>query len=98
VQKHQNRTEKLQRHCLDCTVAQGTYSCGTVPVNHRQAGPLPPTNPPVNIGTGTDVTIRDLTEMVQAAVGWEGEIVWDSSKPDGTPRKLLDVSKLTGGF
>ncbi|GBF92176.1 GDP-fucose synthetase [Raphidocelis subcapitata] len=49
----------------------------------------------VNIGTGTDVTIRELTEMVQAAVGWEGRIVWDSSKPDGTPRKLLDVSKLT---
>lgn len=48
----------------------------------------------VNIGTGTDVTIRELTEMVQRAVGWEGEVLWDSSKPDGTPRKLLDVSKL----
>ena len=49
----------------------------------------------INIGTGTDVTIRELTEMVRAAVGWEGEVVWDASKPDGTPRKLLDVSRLT---
>jgi len=50
----------------------------------------------VNIGTGVDVTIRELTELVRDAVGWEGEIVWDATKPDGTPRKLLDVSKLTG--
>lgn len=50
----------------------------------------------VNIGTGEDVTIHELTELVRSAVGWEGEIVWDSSKPDGTPRKLLDVSKLAG--
>ncbi|KAI8463630.1 MAG: GDP-fucose synthetase NAD dependent epimerase/dehydratase [Monoraphidium minutum] len=50
----------------------------------------------VNIGTGTDVTIKGLTEMVRAAVGWEGEIQWDATKPDGTPRKLLDVSRLAG--
>ena len=48
----------------------------------------------VNIGTGSDVTIRELTEMVRAAVGWEGEVLWDATKPDGTPRKLLDVSRL----
>jgi len=48
----------------------------------------------INVGTGVDVTIRELTEMVAAAVGYRGRIVWDSSKPDGTPRKLLDVSKL----
>jgi GDP-L-fucose synthase len=48
----------------------------------------------VNVGTGTDVTIRELTEMVAAAVEFQGKIVWDSSKPDGTPRKLLDVSRL----
>ena len=50
----------------------------------------------VNLGTGTDVTIKQLTEMVRQAVGWEGEVKWDTSKPDGTPRKLLDVSRLTG--
>jgi GDP-L-fucose synthase len=48
----------------------------------------------INVGTGTDVTIRQLTELVAATVGFKGRIVWDSSKPDGTPRKLLDVSKL----
>ncbi len=50
----------------------------------------------VNIGTGEDVTIRQLAEMVKEAVGFEGEIVQDLTKPDGTPRKLLDVSKLHG--
>jgi GDP-L-fucose synthase len=48
----------------------------------------------VNVGTGTDVTIRELAELVAEAVGYKGEIAWDTSKPDGTPRKLLDVSKL----
>lgn len=50
----------------------------------------------VNIGTGEDVTIRELADLVKSAVGYEGEIVQDLSKPDGTPRKLLDVSKLHG--
>lgn len=49
----------------------------------------------VNVGTGTDVTIRELASLVAAAVGYTGEIAWDASKPDGTPRKLLDVSQLT---
>lgn len=48
----------------------------------------------VNVGTGTDVTIRELSELVAAAVGYEGEVEWDDSKPDGTPQKLLDVSQL----
>jgi GDP-L-fucose synthase len=48
----------------------------------------------VNIGTGEDVTIRELAESVMKTVGFEGRIVFDSSKPDGTPRKLLDVSRL----
>ncbi len=48
----------------------------------------------VNIGTGEDVTIRELAETVQKAVDYDGEIMWDASKPDGTPRKLLDVSFL----
>ncbi len=48
----------------------------------------------VNIGTGEDLSIYDLAKMVQKAVGFKGEILLDSSKPDGTPRKLMDVSKL----
>jgi Nucleoside-diphosphate-sugar epimerases len=47
-----------------------------------------------NIGTGEDVTIRELAETVMDVVGFDGRIVYDSSKPDGTPRKLLDVDKL----
>ncbi len=50
----------------------------------------------VNIGTGSDVTIRELAEAVRGIVGYGGEIAWDSSKPDGMPRKLLDVSLLHG--
>jgi GDP-L-fucose synthase len=48
----------------------------------------------VNVGTGSDVTIRELAELVRKVVGFEGGFRFDSSKPDGTPRKLLDVSKL----
>ena len=53
-------------------------------------------NPPdwINVGTGTDVTIKELTETVAATTGFKGQVVWDASKPDGTPRKLLDVSRL----
>jgi len=47
----------------------------------------------VNIGTGKDVTIKELAELVKKIIGFNGELVWDSSKSDGTPRKLLDVSK-----
>jgi GDP-L-fucose synthase len=50
--------------------------------------------PPVNVGTGKDVTIRELAEIVMQVVGFSGRIVFDHSKPDGTPRKLLDVSRL----
>lgn len=50
----------------------------------------------VNIGTGEDVTIKNLASMVKQIVGFQGQIVWDTTKPDGTPRKLMDVSKLHG--
>ena len=55
------------------------------------------TQPPdlINVGTGTDVTIRELTEIVAVVVGFKGKIVWDATKPDGTPRKLMDVSRLS---
>lgn len=48
----------------------------------------------INVGTGVDCTIRELTETVARVVGFEGKIVWDTSKPDGAPRKLMDVSRL----
>lgn len=48
----------------------------------------------VNVGTGSDVSIRELASIVAAAVGYMGDIEWDVTKPDGTPRKLLDVSRL----
>jgi GDP-L-fucose synthase len=50
----------------------------------------------INIGTGEDISISDLGGLIQKVVGYEGSIVYDSTKPDGTPRKLMDVSKLTG--
>lgn len=48
----------------------------------------------INVGTGIDCTIRELAETMKSVVGFEGELVFDSSKPDGTPRKLMDVSRL----
>jgi GDP-L-fucose synthase len=47
-----------------------------------------------NVGTGVDLTIKALAELIQKTVGHEGEIIWDTTKPDGTPRKLMDVSKM----
>lgn len=48
----------------------------------------------INVGVGEDLSIRDLAEMVRRIVGFQGQVVWDRSKPDGTPRKMLDVSRL----
>jgi GDP-L-fucose synthase len=58
-------------------------------LEHYDAEPI------VNIGWGKDVTIRELAELVMSAVGYEGELRFDTSKPDGTPRKLLDTQRLT---
>jgi len=52
--------------------------------------------PLVNVGVGEDVTIRELAELVGKVVGFDGELVFDTTKPDGTPRKLMDVSRLNG--
>ena len=49
----------------------------------------------INVGVGEDVSIKELAELIQGVIGFEGEINWDSSKPDGTPRKLLDVSRIS---
>ena len=51
-------------------------------------------NTHINIGTGKDITIKDLAELIKGIIGFKGQLNWDSSKPDGTPRKLLDVSKI----
>ena len=51
-------------------------------------------NEPINIGTGEDITILELAELIKRTVGYDGEILFDETKPDGTPRKLLDVSRL----
>lgn len=48
----------------------------------------------MNVGTGKEVTIKELAETVQRVVGYQGEIVWNHDMPDGTPRKLTDVTKL----
>ena len=51
--------------------------------------------PLINVGWGRDITIRELAELVRDEVGYTGDIIWDASKPDGTPRKLLDTTKLS---
>jgi GDP-L-fucose synthase len=51
-------------------------------------------NEPINVGTGSDISIRELAELVSEVVGYTGEIAYDTTKPDGTPRKLLEVSRL----
>lgn len=53
-----------------------------------------PGGEPLNVGVGKDISVGELAELIRDVVGYEGEIVYDTSKPDGTPRKLLDVSKL----
>ncbi|MEW6001775.1 MAG: GDP-L-fucose synthase [Nitrospirota bacterium] len=57
-------------------------------MNHYDSGEI------INIGTGRDVTIKELAELIKEIVGFDGEIVWDKTKPDGMVRKLLDISKL----
>jgi GDP-L-fucose synthase len=62
-------------------------ACFFLMENYSQPGFL-------NIGVGTDVTIKELAELIRKTVGYEGEVHWNTDKPDGTPRKLMDVSKL----
>jgi len=53
---------------------------------------------PVNVGAGFEITIRDLAEMIRRMVGYEGELVWDTSKPDGQPRRCLETSRAEAEF
>ena len=78
----------------------GASTDGAVDRNHSagRGGYIPSLgeirNCHINVGTGKELTIRELSELVVKAVGFEGEVAFDSSKPDGTMRKLIDVEKL----
>lgn len=50
----------------------------------------------INVGTGEDIAIKNLAEMIKRIVGYDGKIIWDQTKPDGTPRKFLDISRING--
>jgi GDP-L-fucose synthase len=54
--------------------------------------------PFINVGTGKDISIRELAEMIAEIVGYDGEVIWDTSKPNGTPRKLMDVGRISIHF
>ena len=76
--------DDMAEACLHVmNLAQKTYADCTKPMLSH-----------INVGTGIDCSIRELAETMAEVVGFQGKIVFDSSKPDGTPRKLLDVSRL----
>ena len=74
----------------DACVLLMTLPEGQLPINFDDSIPM------INIGCGQELTIRELTELIADVVGFEGRLVFDPSKPDGAPRKLLDISRLTG--
>jgi len=82
--------EDLAEACVYCLQNIDFESLKTKTVDKK----LEIKNTHINIGTGKDLTIKELAEKVKQIVGFKGELVWDTSKPDGTPRKLLDVSKI----
>lgn len=65
-----------------------------LPVADRRSSGAEIKNTQINIGTGQDQTIQEIAELIKGVVGFKGKLEWDSSKPDGTPRKLLDVTKI----
>jgi GDP-L-fucose synthase len=82
------------------SVHYGNSTDGAVDRNHStgRGGAIPSLgeirNCHINVGTGKELTIRELSELIVKTVGFEGTVEFDASKPDGTPRKLIDVSKL----
>ncbi len=76
-------------HLMNLPVGQYVGLLGS---DESKSGKFEP--PLINIGVGEDVTINELAETVRAVVGYEGSIMFDTSKPDGTPRKLLDIGRL----
>jgi len=78
---HVDDMAKASVHVMDLDVE--TYQAHTQPMLSH-----------INVGTGVDCTIKEMAETMKEVVGFQGDIVWDTSKPDGTPRKLMDVSRL----
>ncbi|WP_028896087.1 GDP-L-fucose synthase [Prevotella sp. HUN102] len=82
------------------SVHLGTSASGTVDRNNSdgRGGAIPSLgeirNCHINIGTGKELTIKELSQLIVSTIGFTGNIIWDDSKPDGTPRKLIDVTKL----
>jgi GDP-L-fucose synthase len=74
-------------------LAEAVVHLQNIPQEHY-ASETEPMRSHINVGTGTDVTIRELAETLVAVIGYEGKLVFDTTKPDGTPRKLMDVSRL----
>jgi GDP-L-fucose synthase len=72
----------------DPSVAKGSFVSTDTDGDQRRV-------PHINVGSGKDIRINELAEMIQAVVGYPGAVIWDLSMPDGTPRKLLDISRLT---
>jgi GDP-L-fucose synthase len=79
-----------------CVFVMENYSFPDVRVGRGSNVNAEIRNTHINIGSGKEITIRDLAFLVKEVVGFNGEIRFDADKPDGTPRKLLDVSKLNG--
>ncbi len=77
-----------------CLFLMQKCSAASTPSSSDAMQSRPLTGEFINIGTGEDITIADLAEMIRRIVGYEGKIVWDASKPDGTPRKRLDVARI----
>jgi len=85
-------SEDMADACVYLMILPDDSYCGLLGSDETVSGKFEP--PLVNIGVGADVTIGELAALVKQTVGFDGEIVFDTSKPDGTPRKLLDVSRL----
>ncbi len=85
-------SEDMAEACVHLLQLQDEGLDSLLGVAEENSGKYQP--PLVNIGVGEDMTIRELAETLKRLVGFEGDIIFDSSKPDGTPRKLLDVSRL----
>ena len=106
--KSSNRTYACKPTLIEKETVPGPPICSSAPASPVRGHNLSFVHPEVryedatslrlnhlNLGTGTDITIAELAAMIAEITGFEGEIIYDTSKPDGTPRKLLDVSRVS---